>query len=119
MKLRILSNTIIILLLFTATSFNQQPAIPRYDHIIIVMEENHGFNELIGSTNAPYINELAQQGALFTQSHGISHPSQPNYLALYAGSMQGITNDACLQNITPYTTPNLGASLISHGFSFK
>jgi len=119
MKLRILSNAFIVLLLVTATSFNQQTAIPRYDHVILIIEENHGFNELIGSTNAPYINELAQQGALFTQSHGISHPSQPNYLAIYSGSMQGISNDACLQTITPYTTPNLGASLISHGFSFK
>jgi len=119
MKLRIIFNAFIILLLIAATSFQQQPAVPRYDHVIIIMEENHGFNELIGSANAPYMNELAQQGALFTQSHGISHPSQPNYLAIYSGSMQGITNDACLQTITPYTTPNLGASLISHGFSFK
>jgi len=117
---RIIFNAFIILLLITASSFNkQQTVVPRYDHVIIIMEENHGYNELIGSANAPYINQLAQQAALFTQSHGISHPSQPNYLAIYSGSMQGITNDACLQTITPYTTPNLGASLINHGLSFK
>jgi hypothetical protein len=120
MKLRFALNAFIVLLLVTATSFNkQQPTIPRYDHVIIIMEENHGFNELIGSANAPYMNELAKQGALFTQSHGIAHPSQPNYLALYSGGTQGVLDDACLQQTTPYTTPNLGASLISHGFSFK
>ena len=120
MNIRILYNLLIILLLITATSFNQpQPSVPRYDHVIIVLEENHGYNELIGSANAPYINELAKQGALFTQSHGVSHPSQPNYLALYSGSMHGVTNDVCLQSITPYTTPNLGAALIGKGLSFK
>jgi len=120
MNQRIVFNTLIILLLITATSFNkQQQAVPHYDHVIIVIEENHGYNEVIGSPNAPYINELAKQGALFTESHGVSHPSQPNYLALYSGSMQSVVNDACLQQITPYTTPNLGASLIEHGLSFK
>ena len=67
MNLRILFNVCIILLLATASAFSQQNAsIPRYDHVIIVIEENHGYNELIGSANAPYINQLANDGALFT-----------------------------------------------------
>src|SRR3569833_4203838 len=70
--------------------------VPRYNHIIIVMEENHAFHQIIGSPNAPYINELAKNGVLFTDSHGVGHPSQPNYLALYSGSMQGVSSDGCL-----------------------
>ena len=92
---------------------------PRYAHVIIIIEENHGYDELIGSSNAPYINEIARQGALFTNSHGIGHPSQPNYLVLFSGSTQGTTDDNCLINETPYHTPNLGAALIKKGFTFK
>jgi hypothetical protein len=93
--------------------------IPRYDHVIIVIEENHAYKELIGSANAPYINELAKGGVLFTDSHGIGHPSQPNYLALFSGSTQGVKDDECLEKITPYKTPNLGAALLSKGLTFK
>ena len=55
------------------------------DHVVIVIEENHSFASIIGSSSAPYINSLAQQGALFTQSFGVEHPSQPNYLDLFSG----------------------------------
>jgi phosphatidylinositol-3-phosphatase len=93
--------------------------IPRYDHVIVVIEENHAYKELIGSANAPYINELAKGGVIFTDSHGIGHPSQPNYLALFSGSTQGVTDDNCLDKVTPYKTPNLGAALLSKGLTFK
>ncbi|MBU1775992.1 MAG: alkaline phosphatase family protein, partial [Gammaproteobacteria bacterium] len=64
--------------------------LPRPDHIVIVIEENKSFAQIIGNEDAPYINELARRGALFTQSYGITHPSQPNYLALFSGSTRGI-----------------------------
>lgn len=101
------------------TSFPQQNDIPHYDHVVVVIEENHAFSELIGSANAPFINELAMGGTLFTDSHGIGHPSQPNYLALFSGSTQGVKGDGCLQRVTPFKTPNLGAALISKGLTFK
>lgn len=94
-------------------------AVPRPDHIIIVIEENHGYSQVVSSDNAPYINELIKAGALFTNSHGVAHPSQPNYLALFSGNIQGVKNDNCLQNKTPFTTSNLGASLLQKGFTFK
>lgn len=102
-------------------SFSNHTAIQphHYDHIILVMEENHGYDEVVGSPNAPYISELAQQGVLFTDSHGVTHPSQPNYLAMYSGSVQGVIGDESLEAKTPYTTPNLGAELIKHGLTFK
>lgn len=69
--------------------------VPTFDHIVLVIEENHGYSQIISSSSAPYINSLATQGALFTNSHGVTHPSQPNYLALFSGSTQGVTNDNC------------------------
>src|SRR5689334_2272799 len=64
-----------------------QPAgIPTPSHVVIVMDENHAFSQIIGSSSAPYINSLASQGALMTQSFGIGHPSQPNYMHFFAGT---------------------------------
>ena len=65
--------------------------VPRPDHVVIVIEENHSYGEIIGSSFAPYINSLATRGALFTQSYAITHPSQPNYLDLFSGSNQGVS----------------------------
>lgn len=87
-------------------------------HIVTVIEENHGYNDIIGNPNAPYINNLANQNASFTNSHGVEHPSQPNYLDIYSGSNQGWAGtDSPVPN-TPLSTPNLGASLISKGYGF-
>lgn len=90
--------------------------IPRYDHVVIVIMENKGYNSVIGSSSAPYINSLASQGANFTASHGVTHPSQPNYIALFSGSTQGVTSDTCPVN---FTGQNLASQLIAAGFSFK
>ena len=77
--------------------------------------ENRSYDDIIGNPRAPYINELAAGGALFTQSYAVAHPSQPNYLALFSGSTQGIHDDSC-----PHTFdgPNLGRSLVDAGRSF-
>jgi acid phosphatase len=69
--------------------------LPRPDHIVIVIEENKGHSAIIGNRDAAYINALAASGALFTQSYAITHPSQPNYLALFAGTTFGLSSDAC------------------------
>ena len=51
-------------------------------HTLVVMLENHSYGEVIGNGAAPFLNKLARSGALFTRSHAITHPSQPNYLVL-------------------------------------
>jgi acid phosphatase len=84
-------------------------------HTVIVLEENHGYGDVIGSPEAPYLNQLARRGALFTDSHAITHPSEPNYLALFSGSTQGVTDDSCPHR---FTAPNLAAELIAAGRTF-
>ena len=85
------------------------------DNVVIVIEENHSFSSIIGSSSAPFINSLAQQGALFTQSFGVEHPSQPNYLDLFSGSNQGITDDSCPHT---FSTVNLASELAAAGLTF-
>ena len=60
--------------------------IPRPDHVVVLVLENHSYNQIVGSPAAPYINGLINNGqtALFTQSYGLSHPSQPNYLQFFS-----------------------------------
>jgi acid phosphatase len=96
-------------------SSEELPALPLPAHIVIVMEENHSYSEIIGSSQAPYINTLASDGALFTSSYGVTHPSEPNYLAIFSGSTQGVTSDACPLT---FSASNLGYELIARGKTF-
>ncbi len=89
--------------------------VPAYSHIVVVVEENKDNSEIIGDTaDAPYINSLAASGANLTNYYAITHPSQPNYFALYAGSTFGTTDD--LQHSE--TGPTLATILQGAGKSF-
>ncbi|SEL85899.1 alkaline phosphatase family protein [Streptacidiphilus jiangxiensis] len=90
--------------------------LPTPAHIVVVMEENHAYNEIIGSSSAPYINSLATGGALMTQSFAVTHPSEPNYMALFAGSTFKLTSDKC--PVSEGTTANLGSELLAAGGTF-
>lgn len=94
-------------------------AMPKPDHIVIVIEENHSYSQIIGSDSAPYINALAKDllSANFTNSYGVTYSSQPDYLALFSGSTQGVIHDDHPVN-APFTTPNLGRQLMDAGKSF-
>jgi hypothetical protein len=103
-----------------------QAAPHRYDHVVVVVEENRTVGEIIGDlTNAPYINSLAQGGVTVSSIYAIEHPSQPNYLQLFSGSNQGVLDDTLPPNFSvtptatyPFTARNLGAELITAGFTF-
>lgn len=56
-----------------------------YTHVIWIMEENHSYGDIIGSSQAPYINSLASECGLATNYHNISHPSLPNYVGMTSG----------------------------------
>lgn len=90
-------------------------ALPLPAHVVVVMEENHSYSEIIGNSQAPYINTLASEGALFTSSYAVAHPSEPNYLAIFSGSTHGVTSDTCPLT---FNTANLGYELIASGKTF-
>ena len=90
-------------------------SVPAYDHIVVAVMENHDYNEIIGDTqDAPYINNLAANGALLTNYTAITHPSEPNYFALYAGSTFGVTDDGAYSE----PDPTLATILQNAGNSF-
>jgi acid phosphatase len=90
--------------------------VPTFDHIVLVMFENKNSTSIYGSSSAPYFNSLAAQGAKFTSSFAVTHPSQPNYVALFSGATQGVTSDTCPANLG--SKANLGQQLIGAGRSF-
>jgi hypothetical protein len=66
---------------------------PAVAHVLLVVEENHEFGQVAGSSKAPFLNRLAAQGTLLIHDYAVTHPSLPNYVALVAGSPLGIHND--------------------------
>src|SRR3954447_16724241 len=87
---------------------------PNFDHVVVVVEENHSSEGIIGNSQAGYINWLAAAGALLTNYHAVTHPSQPNYFALYAGSTFGI-QDSGMHN---EPDPTLATILQRNGETF-
>ena len=83
------------------------------DHVVIVVAENHADNEIVGA--APFLTGLASTGARFTDSYAVAHPSEPNYLALFAGSTFGLTDDSCPHT---YQADNLAHQLVGSGRTF-
>ena len=71
--------------------------------VMIVVLENHSFSDVIGNPSAPFLNSLAHNYGLATQSYACCHPSLPNYLDLIAGDSFGISSD-CTQCSVDSTT---------------
>jgi phosphatidylinositol-3-phosphatase len=57
----------------------------RYDHVVWVWMENHGYDSIVGSPQAPYLNRLISACGVATNYHNITHPSLPNYIAATSG----------------------------------
>ncbi len=99
------------------SNWHSLAAPPTPDHVVIVIEENHSYYQVIGSPDAPYMNSLAQSGASLTSFFALTNPSQPNYLQLFSGASQGVTDSNVPAGI-PFTTPNLGGALLAAGRTF-
>jgi phosphatidylinositol-3-phosphatase len=93
-------------------------AIPVHGHVVIVMEENSNFSQIIGNSNMPYLNGLAKQYAIGTQYYANTHPSIGNYFELTVGQI--LTND---DGQTPHSFPvssdNVVRRLLAAGKTWK
>lgn len=88
---------------------------PPIRHIVVVIEENRSFEQIEAAPEAAYFKSLAAGGAYFTNAYAVEHPSQPNYLDLFSGGNQGVTNDSCPHS---FSSPNLARSLLDGGSTF-
>ena len=87
--------------------------IPQFDHVVVVIMENHAFHQIV-RPNRPFIYRLATNGALFVNAFAVSHPSQPNYFALFSGSTQGVRDN----KDHTFDVPTLASALEAAGKSF-
>lgn len=108
---------LLAIVVLTSFSLGAQ-TLPRPDHIVIVVEENVAFKQIIGVGEVAYLNSLANEGALLTNFFAAHHPSQPNYFVLFSGNQQGVVNDLCSPTSPPKKAPSLGGQLISKGLTF-
>jgi len=91
---------------------------PRYDHIFLIIEENHGFSEVIGNSAAPNLNAFANTYGLATNYSGTSSPSEPNYVAMLGGSDFGIADDNPYY-VNSVDKPSLMSQLEAAGKTWK
>jgi acid phosphatase len=85
----------------------------RPDHVVVVILENKNAQDVL--EGGPYLRSLADTGASLTDMHAETHPSQPNYLAMFSGDTQGVTDDSCPRT---FDVPSLAGELLASGFSF-
>ncbi len=78
----------------TAPSGGTSSASSAFGHVYVIVLENAAYSTLVGNAKAPYLNGLIAQYGLAANYYGVAHPSQPNYLAMFSGSTQGVTDDS-------------------------
>ena len=66
---------------------------PRFSHVYLIILENKTIDQIIGSPSAPYLNQLADRYGVATAWSALADTSQPNYIALFSGSLQGVTSN--------------------------
>jgi len=88
---------------------------PQPGMVVMVLEENHSYEQVIGNSAMPYLNSLAQQGALATQYYAMMHPSLPNYFALTTGGTWTADDDFP----GPLDADNLAREIKAAGKSWK
>jgi hypothetical protein len=77
------------------TSSPSAPQIPAFSNVWIIVLENTDYARVVGGKDMPYLNGLIDRYGLAESYFGVARPSQPNYLALFSGSTQGVRdNDA-------------------------
>ena len=89
--------------------------VPTSQHVVVVVEENHNYSQVIGTGAMPYLNSLANQYGLATQYYANTHPSIGNYFMMTTGQI--ITNNDNYNLIV--TADNLVRHLLSAGKTYS
>ncbi|HET7467210.1 MAG TPA: alkaline phosphatase family protein [Candidatus Dormibacteraeota bacterium] len=101
---------------YASTTTANRSDLKNFQHVFVIMMENTRYTQLIGdNADAPFINSLAGTVGLATNYHGVSHPSQPNYIAATSGSTNTVADD----NDTTIDVPNIVDQLEASGRTWK
>jgi acid phosphatase len=97
------------------TSGQPTPSTGPFDHVVLVVEENEGAEDVIGNPAMPYLNRLASQYGLATEYYANTHPSIGNYFMLTVGRI--VTNSDTYSGIV--TDDNIVRQLLAAGKTWK
>jgi hypothetical protein len=89
--------------------------VKNFKHIFVIMMENTGIEALQGNPNAPWVNQAMQTYGVAGNYYGVTHPSQPNYIASTAGTTSGVPDD----NDVNVNLPNIVDQLEAKGHTWK
>ena len=89
--------------------------LPSFSHVFVVVEENHNYADVIGSSAMPFLNGLATQYGLATAYYANTHPSIGNYFALTTGQI--LTNDDAFNSTL--VVDNIAQRLTAAGKTWK
>lgn len=90
-------------------------SVPASSHVFLLVEENHSYSSVIGSSSMPYLNSLATKYGLATQYYSNTHPSIGNYFMLTTGQLITNNDSAC----GTYTQDNIVRHLLTAGKTWK
>ena len=94
-------------------------AVPQFSHVFLLVLENQGYTDVIGTSSMPYLNSLAAKNALATQYYADAHPSLPNYFELTVGEGSSITGTEGDSFTGTVTQDNVVRALAAAGKSWK
>ncbi|MFL6427433.1 MAG: alkaline phosphatase family protein [Acidobacteriaceae bacterium] len=113
---RLFSTLFFIFSLVFLTRLAGAQSIPRSSHVWVVTEENHSYEDVVGSSAMPYYNQLVKQYGLATQFYSNQHSSLPALMWFVAGAAVETDNDTVSCN---HDNDNIVRELLRHGYSWR
>jgi phosphatidylinositol-3-phosphatase len=92
-----------------------QLVVPQSKHVVLVMEENSSYSDVVDNSQWPNLNSLINAGALPTNYFADTHPSIGNYFMLTTGQI--LTNDDSSTQV--WNVDNIARRMLASGVSFK
>lgn len=111
--------TVLALILSSVCAWSprlQAASLPKFDHVVVIMLENHSDASILGDPAAPTITKYAKQYAYAANFYGVTHPSLPNYIAITSGSNWYSNSDDPTQRFNHW---NVVDELEAHHISWK
>jgi hypothetical protein len=90
--------------------------VTQYNHVFLIVEENHSYSEVVGNTSMPYFNSLISNYGLATQYFANTHPSIGNYFVLTTGQI--VTNNEAVAPPT-VTADNIVREILAANKTWK
>ena len=92
--IRFCSVSLIALALLAVSRAGAEPAMPRYEHIFVIILENKGYDQIMTHPEwTPVLHRLADEYGSASQFYAEVHSSEANYIAMLGGDTFGIHDD--------------------------